>query len=65
MPPARAGPFLLTRLLLPHLAPAARVVTVASEAHRRGSLRVGAAPGGGGGLRVETGGPRNWCVAAA
>jgi len=32
------GPFLLTALLLPHLDPAARIVTVASKVHYRGRL---------------------------
>ena len=34
------GPFLLARLLLPAMAPHARVVFVASRAHMQGSLRV-------------------------
>lgn len=38
--PNHLGPFLLTRLLLPLLAPRGRIVTVASEAHRRGSIRI-------------------------
>lgn len=36
--PNHLGPYLLTRLLLPLMADGGRVVTVASEAHRRGSL---------------------------
>ena len=38
--PNHLGPYLLTRLLLPLMAPGGRVVTVASEAHHRGSLRI-------------------------
>ena len=38
--PNHFGPFLLTRLLLPSMAPHARIVTVGSEAHRRGSLEL-------------------------
>lgn len=34
------GTYLLTRLLLPLMAPSSRIVTVGSEAHRRGSLEV-------------------------
>lgn len=33
------GTYLLTRLLLPHMAHNARIVTVGSEAHRRGSMK--------------------------
>lgn len=46
--PNHLGPYLLTRLLLPLMAADGRVVTVASEAHRRGSLRIGSAAGSGG-----------------
>lgn len=45
MTPNHFGPYLLTRLLLPMMAPGSRLVSVASEAHRRGSLRVGRQPG--------------------
>jgi NAD(P)-dependent dehydrogenase (short-subunit alcohol dehydrogenase family) len=34
------GTYLLTRLLLPSMAPNGRIVTVGSEAHRRGSLKL-------------------------
>ena len=34
------GTYLLTRLVLPLMAPSSRIVTVGSEAHRRGSLEV-------------------------
>ena len=34
------GPYLLTRLLLPALAPGARVIFVASRAHEQGRLAV-------------------------
>lgn len=34
------SPFLLTRLLLPHMVAGGRVVNVASEAHHRGSLQL-------------------------
>jgi NAD(P)-dependent dehydrogenase (short-subunit alcohol dehydrogenase family) len=34
------GPFLLTRLLLPALAPGGRVVNVSSRAHQQGTLRI-------------------------
>ena len=54
MRPNHLGPYLLTRLLLPALEPEARIVTVASEAHRRGALRIGADELGG--LRVLEGG---------
>eukprot|EP00887_Chlorella_sp_A99_P006522 scaffold3.g6522.t1 len=47
MLPNHFGPYLLTRLLLPHMAPRGRVVTVASQAHYRGSLVVEPDPGGG------------------
>ncbi|KAL4458680.1 hypothetical protein ABPG75_013545 [Micractinium tetrahymenae] len=43
--PNHLGPFLLTRLLLPLMAAGGRVVTVASEAHRRGSLHISSASG--------------------
>ncbi|KAL4420146.1 hypothetical protein ABPG77_010362 [Micractinium sp. CCAP 211/92] len=43
--PNHLGPYLLTRLLLPMMAAGSRVVTVASESHRRGSLRIGGATG--------------------
>jgi retinol dehydrogenase 14 len=36
------GTYLLTRLLLPSMAPNGRIVTVGSEAHRRGSLTLAA-----------------------
>lgn len=47
------GPYLLTRLLLPALAPGARVVFVASRAHEQGRLTVRSG-------RVE-GTPPHWC----
>ena len=47
--PNHLGPFLLTRMLLPLLAPHARVVNVASEAHRRGTLSIGGGGGSGSG----------------
>ena len=47
------GGFLLTRLLLPAMAPHARVVFVASRAHMQGSLRVED-------KRVQ-GTPPHWC----
>jgi hypothetical protein len=47
------GPFLLTRLLWGGLAPGARVVNVASRAHKQGSLRIM------GGRIVGT--PWHWC----
>ena len=34
------GPFLLTSLLLPGLAQNARIVNVASRAHKQGSLKI-------------------------
>ena len=34
------GPFLLTRLLLPALAPGARIINVSSRAHKQGSLHI-------------------------
>lgn len=40
MRPNVYGPYLLTRLLQPLMAPGGRVVAVASEAHRRGTLQV-------------------------
>lgn len=40
------GTFLLTRLLLPNMAPHGRIVTVGSEGHRRGSLAVQQGPNG-------------------
>jgi NAD(P)-dependent dehydrogenase (short-subunit alcohol dehydrogenase family) len=42
--PNHLGPFLLTRLLLPAMAAGSRVVTVASEAHHRGTLSIGPEP---------------------
>lgn len=70
--PNHYGPFLLTRLLLPLMAAGGRVVTVASEAHRRGSMRIGASSsssgGGGGGLprlQLEGPPPSNWYAAYA
>lgn len=50
--PNHLGPFLLTRLVLPLMAPHGRVVTVGSEAHRR------AAPRGSGSLTGPSSG--NW-----
>jgi NAD(P)-dependent dehydrogenase (short-subunit alcohol dehydrogenase family) len=44
--PNHLGPHLLTRLLLPRMAPNARIVTVGSEAHYRGSLAFSHAPDG-------------------
>lgn len=59
MRPNHLGPFLLTRLLLPLMAAGSRVVTVASEAHRRApALRISAAAGGQ--LRLEGGEPTYW-----
>jgi NAD(P)-dependent dehydrogenase (short-subunit alcohol dehydrogenase family) len=40
------GTYLLTRLLLPKMAPNGRIVTVGSEAHRRGSLNLVSLPTG-------------------
>jgi NAD(P)-dependent dehydrogenase (short-subunit alcohol dehydrogenase family) len=51
--PNTLGPYLLTRLLLPRMAARARIVTVASEAHRRGSLHISS---DGEGRRLEDGG---------
>ena len=48
------GPFLLTRLLTPDLAPDARIVNVASRAHKQGSLRVSEG-------KIQ-GTPSHWCV---
>ena len=69
MQPNHYGPFLLTRLLLPLMSPRrGRVVNVASEAHRRGSLRIsggddgdaGGTPGGAAPLRLEGGPAAHW-----
>ena len=59
MRPNHLGPFLLTRLLLPLMAAGGRVVTVASEAHRRApALRISAAADGQ--RRLEGGEPSWW-----
>lgn len=48
------GPFLLTRLLTPALAPKARIVNVASRAHKQGSLQIKNG-------KIQ-GTPSHWCV---
>ena len=48
------GPFLLTRLLTPDLAPDARIVNVVSRAHKQGSLRISEG--------MIQGTPSHWCV---
>lgn len=58
--PNHSGPYLLTRLCLPSMAPRGRIVTVASEAHRRGRLLI--TPGAAGQLQVE-GEPGRWWYA--
>ncbi|PRW59869.1 Retinol dehydrogenase 12 [Chlorella sorokiniana] len=59
MQPNHLGPFLLTRLLLPLMAAGGRVVTVASEAHRRApALRISAAADGR--RQLEGGDPAWW-----
>lgn len=63
MRPNHFGPFLLTRLLLPLMAAGGRVVSVASEAHRRGGLQVERAPDGR--LRLGHGRHSNWYLAYA
>lgn len=63
MQPNHFGPYLLTRLLLPLMAAGGRVVNVASEAHRRGSLRVPRLPSGQ--RQVEGGQPGGWYAAYA
>ena len=60
--PNHLGPFLLTRLLLPLMAPGGRVTTVASEAHRRAPApRIAA--GADGRRRLEGGEPGWWYAA--
>jgi len=69
------GTYLLTRLLLPSMAPNGRIVTVGSEAHRRGSLNLfpfkgdasnqkvksnGGGGSGGGLWTLEPRQPTNW-----
>ena len=62
MRPNHLGPFLLTRLLLPLMAAGSRVVTVASEAHRRApALRISTAADGR--RHLEGGEPSHWYAA--
>ena len=64
MLPNHFGHFLLTRLLLPHMAPGGRIVTVGSEAHYRGSLEFEADSSRRGRLRLAPP-PSNWYRAYA